>query len=105
MYALLIFSFIKTLGWKYHSLRTGYVIKQRMNGAINSEIWGRNVSPSVSALRIKHGCKHDNDLKHIAQTTQWLLKKNFNKYVQKTTTQCDLLDALFTFCLTADVYL
>lgn len=55
-------------------------IKERMSGAMYREILGKNLLPSVRALKMK--CcwifQHDNDPKHTTwPTKEWLRKKHF----------------------------
>ncbi|KAJ4935984.1 hypothetical protein JOQ06_017508, partial [Pogonophryne albipinna] len=55
-------------------------VKERMNGAMYSEILSDNLLPSARALKIKRGWvfQHDNDPKHTTRATkEWLRKKHF----------------------------
>ncbi len=55
-------------------------VKERMNGAMYSEILSENLLPSARALKMKRGWvfQHDNDPKHTARATkEWLRKKHF----------------------------
>lgn len=55
-------------------------IKERMNGAMYRDILGKNLLPSVSALKMERGWgfQHNNDHKHTARPTkEWLRKKHF----------------------------
>ncbi|KAK3545335.1 hypothetical protein QTP70_004062 [Hemibagrus guttatus] len=55
-------------------------VKERMNGAMYSEILSKNLLPSARALKMNRGWvfQHDNDPKHTARATkEWLRKKHF----------------------------
>lgn len=56
-----------------------HCIKERMNGAMYCDILGKNLLPSVRALKMGRGWvfQHDNDPKHTARKTkEWLRKKH-----------------------------
>ena len=61
-----------------------HCIEGRMNGAMNPEILGDNLLPSVRALKM--GCEwvfqHDNDPKHTAKATKEWLKKKQTKVLE-----------------------
>ena len=51
-------------------------IEGRMNGAMYWEIWGKNLLPSVRAVKMGRGWvfQHDNDPKHTAKATKEVLE-------------------------------